>query len=298
MTPDAKAASRSHASLSVHRCTPPHAGQAIGEVMAMWLKSATSHLIPVGTAVSAVGHRTITMYGCFGTAQSLRVQKRARSAAPAMRPVNSPSTKPIVTAIAVAIPMRRMSTTPSICTPFVCVALSAHCCIASTSCDRKRESCVGQATEVDMPRQSAGANGAYFVLGARVAFSPSPSPHPCCRWVHEHRQTCRSTRSGDQADSFAWPPLQKDIFCFSSDDEVTKPNAAPVVNGLAVRGLRSRWERRESPFLVLVSPWLIAICGTPLQISGFGLRSIRRLFASAEVPDITLPLSWIRWPMG
>src|SRR5262249_8827616 len=73
VSPDTKSASRSHASLSDHRCTPPHAGQAIGAVIAMWLKSATSHLIPVGTAVSAVGHRTITMYGCFGTAQSLRV---------------------------------------------------------------------------------------------------------------------------------------------------------------------------------------------------------------------------------
>jgi hypothetical protein len=39
------------------------------------MKSATSHLIPVGTAVSAVGHRIITMYGCFGTTQSLRSRK-------------------------------------------------------------------------------------------------------------------------------------------------------------------------------------------------------------------------------
>jgi hypothetical protein len=86
--------------------------------MAMWLKSATSHLIPVGTAVSAVGHRTITMYGCFGTAQPLRVRMRARSATPAMRPVNSPITKTIAAAIAIAIPVRCTLTTLGIWTPF------------------------------------------------------------------------------------------------------------------------------------------------------------------------------------
>jgi hypothetical protein len=82
VVPTTKLASRSQASLSDHLCTPPHAGQAIGAVVAMWLKSVTSHLIPVGTAVSAVGHRTITMYGCFGTAQSLRMQKSVLSAHP------------------------------------------------------------------------------------------------------------------------------------------------------------------------------------------------------------------------
>ena len=140
--PDTKSASRSHASLSDHRCTPPHAGQAIGAVIAMWLKPATSHLIPVGTAVSAVGHRTITMYGCFGTAQSLRVRGSARSATFQIRLVNSPSTKPIVATIAAGTPMGRPMTMLSIRAPFVCAVLSAKCCIASTSCVRKHDVCV------------------------------------------------------------------------------------------------------------------------------------------------------------
>jgi hypothetical protein len=133
----------------------------------MWLKSATSHLIPVGTAVSAVGHRTITMYGGFGTAQSLHVRKSARSASPEIRPVNSPSTKPIVATIAVGIPMDCPTTTLSICTPFECVVLSAQCCIASTSCVRKHDACVDQATEADVPRQSVG-NPACLTLDALV----------------------------------------------------------------------------------------------------------------------------------
>ena len=140
--PDTKSASRSHASLSDHRCTPPHAGQAIGAVIAIWLNSATSHLMPVGTAMSAVGHRTITMYGCFGTAQSLRVRRSARSATPEIRPVNSPSTKPIVATIAAGTPMGRPMTTLSIHTPFVRAVLSAKCCIASTSGVRKHGVCV------------------------------------------------------------------------------------------------------------------------------------------------------------
>src|SRR5215471_16378621 len=40
--------------------------------------------------------------------------------------------------------------------------------------------------------------------------------------------------------------LQRNIFSFSSDDEVTKPNAAPVVDSLALLGgPRSRWASVE-----------------------------------------------------
>jgi hypothetical protein len=86
----------------------------------MWLKSVTSHLIPVGTAVSAVGHRTITMYGFFGTAQSLGVQKRARSAIPEISAVKSPSTKPVVAAMALGKPLGCPKTTLTIMHP-VCM---------------------------------------------------------------------------------------------------------------------------------------------------------------------------------
>ena len=179
MSPDTKSASRSHASLSDHRCTPPHAGQAIGAVIAMWLKSATSHLMPVGTAVSAVGHRTITMYGCFGTAQSLRVRKTAHSATSEIRPASGPSTKPIVATITVGIPMDHPTTTLNICAPFECVVLSAQCCIASTSCVRKHDACVDQATAADVPRKSVG--NPRVPHGWKIADAERSCPQPVSR---------------------------------------------------------------------------------------------------------------------
>jgi hypothetical protein len=50
---------------------------------------------------------------------------------------------------------------------------------------------------------------------------------------------------GDQAGSVAQPSLAMDIFCISSDVDVTKPNAAPVVDGLAQFGGRHRNDKRR-----------------------------------------------------
>jgi len=80
-------------------------------------------------------------------------------------------------------------------------------------------------------------------------------------------------RSGDRADSVARPLLAMDIFCISSDVEVTTPNAAPV-------------------------GWPGSVGGASIAMASVEkTQSKLRGFAMAEGADITLPLSWIRRPI-
>jgi hypothetical protein len=131
------------------------------------------------------------------------------------------------------------------------------------------------------------------------ALSLSPAPTNAFKWrlilaVSGAPQTSGSMRSGGQADSVASPPLAIDMFCLASDNEVTKPKAAPVVSALdrqsdgGVEDTVTRHSLRPA----------LNVLAILRNKPAFHLKSARGVFAAAKALDITLPLSCIRRPTG
>ena len=89
-------ASRSHASRTDHWWTWPHSGQSSERCSVRPQKALVSQWMPVETALSAFGQRTMTTYGMprYPARQSHDIGKRYRSASTAMMTVSTrPSTK-------------------------------------------------------------------------------------------------------------------------------------------------------------------------------------------------------------
>jgi hypothetical protein len=101
-------------------------------------------------------------------------------------------------------------------------------------------------------------------------------------------------RSGGPADSVASPPLAIDMFCLASDNEVTKPKAAPVVSAL---DRQSDGGVEDSVTRHSLRPAL-NVLAILRNKPAFHLKSARGVFAAAKALDITLPLSCIRRPTG
>jgi hypothetical protein len=89
------------------------------------------------------------------------------------------------------------------------------------------------------------------------------------------------------------------MFCLASDNEVTKPKAAPVVDALDGWTGKVMGGRGEYRYPTLASLRLeLNVLAIPRDKPAFHLRSARGVFAAAKALDITLPLSCIRRPTG